>query len=335
MPVERTALGPREVRLRVIRSGVCHSDVHLRTGFHDLGGGTRVPLVERGFTYPLVLGHEVVGVVEEVGAEVAEVTPGDVRLVYPWIGCGTCRRCTAGRDDLCAAHRALGAVLPGGYAETVVVPEARYLLAVDGIDPAVAATLACSGLTAFGAASKVDAAPEAPVVVSGAGGVGLALVAILRAFGHRNICAIDHSVHSLRLAEGMGATSTVLAGDDLADRVREAVGEPVEAFVDLVNDGTTTRLGFDLLAKGGLLVAVGLFGGELRLPAVMLPLKAVRITGSYVGTLADLHTLVGLARDGGLPTVPVLPGTLDAAGVSDALDRLAEGGVRGRIVLET
>lgn len=334
--IELDAVLPHEVRLRVIRSGVCHSDVHLRTGYHDLGSAGRVSLADRGIAFPLVLGHEIVGVVEEVGGDVDGVVVGDVRLVYPWIGCGDCRHCRNGRDNLCAAPRTIGANRPGGYAELVTVPDARFLVAVDGLDLGAAATLACSGLTAYGAARKLDSLPrDLPVVVIGVGGVGLSVVAALRALGHHQVCAVDTSSVHLALARDLGATSTVVAGegDDLA-AIRAAVGGPVEAVVDLVNNGVTTALGFDVLAKGGTLVPVGLFGGDVRLPAVMLPLKAVTISGSYVGTLAELVELVELARQGVFPSVPQIPGVLDADGVAAALDRLLVGGVAGRIVLK-
>lgn len=328
-----SGLGPREVRLRVSHAGVCHSDVHLRTGFHDLGGEGRVPLAERGFSYPLVLGHEIVGVVEDVGSAVDGVAAGDVRLVYPWLGCGTCRRCRAGADNLCPTPRTIGANLPGGYAETVTVPDARYLLSIDGVDPSTAATLACSGLTAYGAALKIDAPKKAPVVVNGVGGVGLALVAILRSLGHETVCALDVSAKNLAVAEQLGATHSVLIGEDPLAQVRDVIKDPIDTVIDLVNNGSTLRTGFELLAKGGSLVSVGLFGGEMRLPTVMLPLKAVRIIGSYVGSLSELSALVQVARSGTLPTVPVLAGALDRDGVAHSLDQLAAGAVQGRIVL--
>lgn len=334
--IELEDLRPRAVRLRVQHSGVCHSDVHLRTGYHDLGSAGRVPLVDRGIAFPLVLGHEVVGVVEEVGSDVDEVQVGDVRLVYPWIGCGNCRHCRDGRDNLCASPQTIGANQPGGYAELLDVPDPRFLVDVDGLDPAAAATLACSGLTAYGAARKLDSVPrDSPVLVIGVGGVGLSVVAALRALGHQQICAVDTSSAHLALACEVGATSAVLSeeGGDASHAIREAVDGPIEAAIDLVNNGATSALGFGALTKGGILVPVGLFGGDVRLPAVMLPLKAVTIAGSYVGTLGQLVDLVDLARRGAFPSVPLIPGVLDAVGVAGALDQLQRGGVAGRIVL--
>ena len=144
-----------EVLLRVLRSGVCHTDTHLREGSYDLGRRGALKLVDRGVTYPLVMGHEVVGVVEKVGDGVHGTKPGDIRLVYPWIGCGTCRDCLAGRDNVCANGRNLGVSEHGGYAEQILVRDEKYLVDIEGLDLSWAATLACSGLTAFSAVNKV------------------------------------------------------------------------------------------------------------------------------------------------------------------------------------
>jgi D-arabinose 1-dehydrogenase-like Zn-dependent alcohol dehydrogenase len=324
-----------EVRLRVLQSGVCHSDVHLATGYHDLGTRGRVPLSSRGFTYPLVMGHEIVGVVEQVGPAVEGVGVGDVRLVYPWIGCGSCRRCAAGEDNLCATGRALGAHRPGGFAEAVLVPHERYLLDIAGLEPAAAATLACSGLTALAAVKKaLPLPPDSPVVVVGVGGVGLTVVGALAALGHRAICAVDLDLDNLALARGLGATTTVqlTPGVTAADLLEQLDG-PVEAVIDLVNSGATSSIATEIVVKGGLVVQVGLFGGELQLPTVLMPLRALTLRGSYVGTLAELQEAVELARSGALRQPPILPGVLDRAGVASALQRLAGGGVPGRIVL--
>lgn len=325
----------REVVLRVLHSGVCHSDVHLRDGFYDMGGGDRMYLRDRGFTYPLVLGHEMVGVVESAGPDAA-VAVGDVRLVYPWIGCGECHRCATGNDNLCLTGRALGVNRHGGYAELVRVPDDKYLIEIEGIDPSVAATLACSGLTALAAVNKVlPLPPERPVVVIGAGGVGLSAVGMLNALGHKAICAVDINEANLELARNAGASTTVIAGGDngAADVMSATLG-PVEAVIDLVNNSGSAELAVAVSAKGGHLVQCGLFGGRLTIPTALMPLKALTLQGVFTGSLAELHEVVRLARTGHLAHPPILQGVLSREGVSDSLDRLAAGGVPGRIVLQ-
>ena len=124
-----------EVLLRVTQCGVCHTDTHLRDGGYDLGSRGKMRLADRGVTYPLVMGHEVVGVVEEVGPDAVGVNVGDVRLIYPWVGCGQCHQCEAGRDNYCAAGKNLGVARHGGYADRILVPDAKYLVDITGLDP--------------------------------------------------------------------------------------------------------------------------------------------------------------------------------------------------------
>lgn len=324
----------REVLLRVIRVGVCHTDTHLREGGYDLGSRGTMSMKDRGIEYPMVMGHEIVGVVEEIGSDVKDVNVGDVRLAYPWIGCGECRECRDGNDNRCAAGQNLGVARHGGYAEYVLVPDEKYLVDITGLEPGWAATLACSGLTAYSAVDKVlPLDPEEPVVIFGAGGLGLTAIAILRHRGHRAICAVDVSDNNLSLAQEMGATATVKSGDDVADNIIQTIGRPASAVIDFVNNGATATAAFDILTKGGLMVQVGLFGGEITLPTALIALRMIRIEGSFVGTLGQLQDLVQLAQQGTLPTIPIVERTLSAAEVARALDDLTSGTVSGRIVL--
>lgn len=324
-----------EVLLRVLHAGVCHSDIHLLEGGYDLGSRGMMMLKDRGVPYPLVMGHEVVGVVEGVGPEASADLVGQVLLVFPWIGCGQCSTCRGGRDNACANGRMLGVQRHGGYAEHILVPHEQYLVDISGLDPAWAATLACSGLTAFSAANKVrHLDPDDPVVIIGAGGVGLTAIALLHAAGHRHIVAVDLSAQNLKLATEMGAAKTVQAGDaGLAADIVDSAGGPVAAVIDFVNGTSTAIHAFDALAKGGLLVHVGLFGGEMTIPTALIPVKMLTLQGSYVGTLAELQELVELAKAGAVPHIPIISGRLDAAAVASSLTRLVQGGVAGRYVL--
>ncbi|MEU6559391.1 alcohol dehydrogenase [Nocardia nova] len=325
-----------EVLLRVTRSGVCHTDTHLRSGYYDLGRRGQMKLTDRGIPYPLVMGHEVVGQVVATGPDAVGADIGTTRLVYPWIGCGECAACGSGRENACPRGQNLGVARPGGYADHIVVPHPRYLVDIAGLDQSWAATLACSGLTAYGAVRKVLPLPsDTPVVVIGVGGVGLTAVATLTALGHRSVCAVDMSEANLAAARELGATLTVtVEPEDLAGKVLAATGTPVDAVVDFVNNNQTATAAFDMLAKGGRMVQVGLFGGEVTIPTALLALKMITVEGSFVGTLSELHEVVQLAKEGRVPRIPVSAADLDLDGVVTSLDRLAAGGVTGRIVLE-
>ncbi|MCQ4160431.1 alcohol dehydrogenase [Roseomonas sp. GC11] len=323
-----------EVLVEVTHCGVCHSDLHIWEGSYDLGSRGKMSLKDRGVVLPLAMGHEVVGRVVRLGPEAKGVAVGDLRIVFPWLGCGKCARCQAGEDNMCAvAARSLGVFQHGGYATHVMARSPRHLVAFDGLDPAVAATYACSGITVYSAIRKVmPMPPEAPVVVVGAGGLGLNAIEMLKALGHKRIVVVDISAEKLELAQRAGASDIVQAGgDDTTARLIAACGGPVEAVIDLVNGTSTARFAFDALAKGGKLIQVGLFGGELNLPLPLMATKALTVRGSYVGNPQELREVVELAQQGKLSPLPV--STEPVEQVNLVLNRLRDGKVQGRVVL--
>lgn len=327
-----------QVLLEVTHCGVCHSDIHLWDGYYDLGGGRMLSLQERGVTLPLVMGHEVVGRVAKLGPEAAAsgLKVGDVRLVYPWVGCGSCAKCRAEEDNMCLRPRSLGVYTSGGYASHVLVPEPRHLVAIDGLDPALAATYACSGLTVYSAINKLMPLPaEEPIVLFGAGGLGLNAIALLKALGHRRIVVVDIDAAKRDAAAAAGASDVIDGGaeapEEVAQRIMAACGGPVEAVIDLVGASASARAGFAALRKGGTLVLVGLYGGDLPLPLPLMPTRALTVRGSYVGNPKELRALIALARSGRLAAIPVTLAPLAQA--TEALTRLKSGQVLGRIVL--
>lgn len=325
----------KEVLLRITHSGVCHSDIHARQGHFDLGSRGKMSLAARGMGESIVMGHEIVGEVVAVGEEVVDKKVGDRMLVYPWLGCGECTRCQDGRENACTRSRTIGGQLPGGYADHVLVPDEKYLLDIDGLDPSWAATLACSGVTSFSAINKVlPLPPEAPIAVIGAGGVGLSAIAILTAMGHRNTIALDLNTANLELAAAAGATHTYLMDSESSRAtVVDALGFSPDAIIDFVNNSQTSTLGFDWIVKGGIMVQVGLFGGELVVPTTLLAMKMTTLRGSFVGNLGELTELVELAKSGQLPQASVSFGPLSEDGVRNALDALEARLVSGRVVL--
>ena len=327
-----------EIVLEVTHCGVCHSDLHIWEGFYDLGGRGRLMMRDRGMPLPLAMGHEIVGRVTELGADAAAMADappiGARRIVYPWVGCGVCDRCRAEEDNMCLTPRSIGIFQHGGYATHVKVPHPRHLVDPGTLDPALAATYACSGITVFAAIGKVMPLPPAePVVVVGAGGLGLSAIAVLRALGHARIVVVDVDDAKREAAMAAGASDTVDASaSGVTERIVEICGGPVAAVIDLVNGTATARFAFDALRKGGKLVQVGLFGGELALPLPLMAMRALTVQGSFVGSPKDLRALVALAQAGKLPALPVT--TLPRQEANAALMRLRDGRVTGRLVLQ-
>jgi len=325
-----------EVLVEVTHCGVCHSDLHIWEGYYDIGGGKRMSLGDRGVTLPLAMGHEIVGRVAKLGPDAKGVKVGDLRIVYPWIGCGQCEKCLAEEDNMCAvAARSLGVYQNGGYGTHVIAPHPRHLIDPGTVDPAVAATYACSGITVYSAIKKaMPLPPDAPIVVVGAGGLGMNAIAVLKALKHRNIVVVDVSAEKREAALKAGAAKVVDgSGEGVTKRIVEAAGGPVQAVIDLVNGTATARFAFDALGKGGKLVQVGLFGGELTLPLPIMAIRALTVQGSYVGNPKELRELIQLSQEGSLQALPVA--TVPQEQANDALMRLRDGKVTGRLVLKS
>ena len=324
----------KQVLLEVTHCGVCHSDLHIWEGFYDIGGGKRMSLKDRGVTLPLAIGHEIVGRVAKLGPDATGVKVGDLRIVFPWVGCGHCERCLAEEDNMCLQGKALGVYQNGGYATHVLAMEPRHLIDPGTLDPAVAATYACSGITVYSAIKKLmPLPPDSPIVVVGAGGLGLNAIAILRAMDHRNIVVVDISEEKRATATAAGATVTVDgSGEGVADRIMAAAGGPVRGIIDLVNGTATARFSMGALTKGGRMVQVGLFGGDITLMLPVIAMREITVGGSYVGNPKELRELVALAQAGTLK--PLTYSTVPMTQANEALMRLRDGKVTGRVVLK-
>jgi propanol-preferring alcohol dehydrogenase len=322
-----------EVLLETTHCGVCHSDLHIWEGSYDLGGGKKMSLKDRGVVLPLAMGHEIVGRVVAMGPDAHGVKIGDLRIVYPWVGCGHCAACLAEEDNMCLNGKALGVFQNGGYGTHVVAPHPRHLVDPGTLDPAVAATYACSGITVYSAIKKVmPIAADEPIVLVGAGGLGLNAIAVLKALGHRNIISVDVSAEKRDAALKAGATQVVDGnGADVSARIMQAAGGAVLAIIDLVNGTATARFSYDSLRKGGKLIQVGLFGGELTVALPIMAMRALTIQGSYVGNPKELRELVTLAQAGTLQALPVTE--VPQREADSALMRLRDGKVNGRLVL--
>jgi D-arabinose 1-dehydrogenase-like Zn-dependent alcohol dehydrogenase len=322
-----------QVLLKMIAAGVCHSDIHIWDGYYDLGGGKRLQLLDRGIKLPLTMGHENVGEVVALGPDAKGVKVGDVRLAHPWIGCGVCEVCRRGDENLCLKPANLGVFTHGGYADHMLVPHPRYLFEIGDLPPEKVAPLACSGVTTYSALKKVGAdLQRQPVVIIGAGGLGLMCLALHKLMGGKAAIAVDIDPVKREAAKKAGAVAAIDgAAPDAAQQIIKATGEGAWAVIDLVGASATARLGVDSLRKGGKLVIVGLFGGEITVSTPFFPMRAMTIQGSYVGSLTEMAELLDLVRRKGLPPIPVK--TRPLADVNAVLEELRAGKIVGRTVL--
>jgi alcohol dehydrogenase/propanol-preferring alcohol dehydrogenase len=326
-----------QVLIKVKAAGVCHSDLHIWEGGYDLGHGRKpLSLRDRGVSLPRTMGHETVGEVLAFGPDAktaaGDLKIGDIALVYPWIGCGKCATCLAGDENMCLKPASLGVYCDGGYADHMTVPHPRYLLNLKGLDPVTAAPYACSGVTTYSALKKVEADLGTPVVIIGAGGLGLMALSLLKAMGGKGAIVVDIDARKREAAEQAGALATVDGGAaDALEQLAQKAGGPIRAVIDLVGNAKTTQLGFDCLSKGGKLVIVGLFGGGATWALPLIPIKALTIQGSYVGNLRETQELLDLVRSRKIAPIPVTP--MPLAKANEALVDLQKGRLVGRAVL--
>lgn len=234
---------------------------------------------------------------------------------------------------MCSSQMSLGIRKDGGFATHVLVPDAKYLVNPGNVDPAVACTFGCSGITVLNAVQEAfPLEPEDAVVLVGAGGLGLSAISALRAFGHEKIISVDIDPVKREAALKAGATATVDSkAADAMTQVMAASGGPVLAVIDFVNNSQTARMGYDVLAKGGKLIQVGIMGGELTISLAPQILKAVRIIGNLTGNVEQLKVVTRLAQEGKWAPIPVTKMPRDEA--QDALMLLRDGKVTGRLIL--
>jgi alcohol dehydrogenase len=318
-----------EVLVRISRCGVCHSDLHMQDGYFTLGDGKQLD-VRSGRTLPFTLGHEIAGEVEGAGPD-AEATIGAKIAVYPWIGCGQCPACKVGDENICASPRHLGITVDGGYATHVLVPHARYLIDYAPLPESYAGALMCSGLTAYSALKRLaDRASRAPLLMVGAGGVGLMGLALTRAmYGAPYVADIDAKKREAALAAG--AKEVFDPADANTRKALLKASGGIYAAVDFVGSDKSLNFAIGVLAKGGKVVVTGLLGGGYSTAVAMFPLKAMTIEGTQTGTLTEARELIDLVREKKIASPPISERPLALA--SQTLDDLRAGKIVGRVVL--
>ena len=316
-----------EVLIKTMACGVCHSDIHMHEGVFDLGGGKQLEVGREG----MVLGHEIFGEVIAVGPDAEDAEIGDRRVVFPWIGCGECAACERGDEQLCTPGCALGIAHAGGFADYVLVPHSRYLFDKGDVPDSLAATYACSGLTAYGALKKIGELHEGDdIVIIGAGGVGMMAIQIARALGMDPI-VVDIDEDKLRAVRALGVNRVYNSSElQTAKEIRKATGGAYAAL-DFVGAEASVSYGLSCLRKGGMLIVVGLYGGSLTIPIPFIPMNARIIQGSYVGDLEDMGELMAMVRQGKIAPIEITERPLRE--VNQALIDLKAGNVCGRQVL--
>jgi 2-desacetyl-2-hydroxyethyl bacteriochlorophyllide A dehydrogenase len=320
------SLGQNDVLIRVRAAGICHSDAHYRAG--------KSPV----YPLPMTLGHEVAGVVEDTGPEVALVKKDDRVVLHYLVTCGSCFYCSSGNEQFCPQGSMLGHFRDGGYAEYISVPERNALRLPEEIPFEPGATLMCASATSFHALKKSRIKPTETVAVFGIGGLGISAVQLARVFGAIDVIAVDINPQKLCLAERYGAIPVNASETDPVSAIREVTGgKGVDVSIDLVGIPATMEGAVKCLAPLGRAVIVGIADKPLSLNTYRDLLgREAEIIGSNDHLLHELPVVLELARRGVLDISQVVTRTvpLDSDAVNQTLDALDafEGDVRTVIV---
>ena len=311
--------GPGQVTVRMVASGLCHTDIHAAHGDWPVKPAP-----------PFVPGHEGVGTVHAIGAGVTRLTEGDV-VAVPWLGhaCGTCQYCLTGWETLCESQRNTGYSVDGGYAEYFLA-EANFAAKVPpGVNPFEAAPLTCAGVTTFKAVKVGNVRPGDLVAISGVGGLGHLALQYAKIFGG-TVAAIDVTDEKLQLAKELGADLVIDARTEDPASVLRAHGG-ADVAVGLAVSDQSFAAAYAGLRRGGRLVLVALpADGTLSLPVFDTVLNGKSVLGSIVGTRADLGDVFALHAAG---RTRVIYETRPLSGVNEAIEEVLAGQAKARLVL--
>ncbi len=308
------ATGAGDVLVRVRAAGICHSDAHYRSG--------RSP----ARPLPLVLGHEVAGVVERVGSSVESVKQGDRVCLHYLTTCGDCEQCSLGNEQFCATGSMLGHYRDGGWAEYIAVPAWNVVPLPDVIPFEHGAALMCSAATSFHALRKSRLQPGESLAVFGVGGLGMAAVQLARGFGASEVFAIDIDAAKLQHASELGAIPVDASRSDPVQALREQTGgKGVDVSLEVIGLPLTMQQAVKSLGVHGRAVIAGLAAHPLEVDTYRDLLgREAEIIGANDHLRSELVELVKLASDKTLDMSRVVRRTvpLEAAAVNEVLDQL-------------
>jgi alcohol dehydrogenase, propanol-preferring len=318
VPIPTPGVG--QVLVRVIASGVCHTDLHAADGDWPIKPAL-----------PFIPGHEGVGYVAACGAGVTSLKEGD-RVGVPWLhsACGVCDYCLTGWETLCPKQQNTGYSVNGGYAEYVIAPAAYVGRLPDRLGFTEAAPILCAGVTTYKGLKETDTRPGEWIVISGVGGLGHVAIQYARAMG-LHVAAVDVADDKLALARTLGAEIMVNAmSTDPAGELHRLIGGAHGVLITAVSP-TAFLQGIEMLRRGGTCVLVGLPPGDFPAPIFDVVLKRLTIRGSIVGTRKDLQEALQFAAEGKVQAT-IEPQPLEA--VNEVFGRLRRGAVQGRVVLQ-
>lgn len=312
--------GPGEVLVKVVASGVCHTDLHAADGDWPVKP-----------TLPFVPGHEGAGVVAAAGPGVTRVKEGDpVGVAWLHDACGACEYCITGWETLCEAQHNSGYSVNGAFAEYVVGSAAYVARLPDRPDFVAMAPILCAGVTTYKGIKETDTRPGQWLAISGIGGLGHLAVQYAKAMG-LHVVALDVTEEKLALARSLGADVTVsVKAPDAAQQVVTQTGGGAHGVLVTAVSPAAFAQALQMVRRKGTVSLVGLPPGDFPTPIFDVVLKRITIRGSIVGTREDLAEAIEFAAEG---KVRAHIHQSPLGEINRVLSDLKAGKVDGRIVL--
>ena len=310
-----------EILIEVEASGVCHSDLHLASGDW--------PAFAKLIKLPLILGHEVVGRVVELGPGVDRELLGK-RVGVPWVywSCGECVACRAGRENICRSRMITSVSVDGGYAQYILAKASHAPRVPDELSAVEAAPLFCAGVTVYRALRNAELRAGQRVAIFGIGGLGHLAVQIAAAWG-AEVIAVDISEDKLSFARESGATKLLNARERDAGAELAAAGGVDVALVAAGNRAAYDSA-FAAVGVNGAVVVVGLPPEPVSFDAGRLVRNEARVLGSAVGTREDVRATLALAAAGKLHCRTE---SRPLEKINEIFDEMRAGKILGRVVL--
>jgi propanol-preferring alcohol dehydrogenase len=313
--------GPGEVLVRIMASGVCHTDLHAADGDWPVKPAL-----------PFIPGHEGAGEVAALGPGVTGLKEGDpVGIAWLHDACGTCEYCITGWETLCASQRNSGYGVNGSFAEYAIGAAAYVGRLPERVDYAAIAPILCAGVTTYKGLKETEARPGEWVVISGIGGLGHVAVQYAKAMG-LHVAAVDVAEEKLALARTLGAEMTVNGREpDAVDRVVRETGGGAHGVLVTAVSVPAFGQALRMVRRKGTVALVGLPPGEFATSIFDVVLKRITVRGSIVGTRKDLAEALAFAADG---KVHAHLHRARLEDINEVFAALKSGKVDGRMVLD-
>jgi threonine 3-dehydrogenase len=316
--------GINDVLIRVRRTGICGTDVHIERW--DAWAQRTIPV-------PLVIGHEFVGEVVAVGSNVSDFHPGDLVSGEGHVVCGRCRNCMAGRRHLCAHSQGVGVTRPGAFAELIALPMTNIWHHWPGVDEAVAAIFDPFGNAVHTALAFPVLGED--VLITGAGPIGCMAAAVVRHAGARHVVVSDPNPYRRALVAGMGASLTVDPGERTLDDVQQELGMTEGFDVGLEMSGNPEAL-HQLIASmshGGRIALLGIPTQEIAIDWTQVVFNMLTLRGIYGREMYETWYQMTVMLQSGLDISPVITHRLPYSEFAEGF-AIAGSGRSGKVVLD-